>query len=118
MAPSTETKNNKRTTKHDDKLVFSVAQTEELVSEKKIAERLYGMMVKSLGIKMTEEDEKLKIMIPNSVQPLLPEFGKMVFDDLPDSLPLMRDIEHDNNLVLGASPPNPLPYRVIISESR
>lgn len=64
------------------------------MNEIKVAEGLCVMMDISLGIKMVEEKKKLKIVISESLQSLLEEFVEVVSDDLLDSLPPMRDIQH------------------------
>lgn len=45
-----------------------------------------------MGIKKTKENEKTKIVITERVHQLLAEFSELVSDNLPDSLPLKRDI--------------------------
>lgn len=57
----------------------------------KAAEGFYAMMVRSFGIKKAELEEKPKIVIPDSMQPLLAEFGELMSDDFRDSLLPMRD---------------------------
>lgn len=58
-----------------------------------------------LGIDMTGEKEKPKIVTTDSMQPLLKEFSDMVSDDPPNSLPPMHHI----NLMPESSLPN-LPH--------
>lgn len=70
---------------------------------------MYVMMVRSLGIEKTEENEKQKIVISESVQPLLTEFSELESDDLLDSLSLMRNIHHHIDLVPNVSLSN-LPH--------
>lgn len=99
------------------KPVFTVAPTKEkFVSERKAAELIYVMLVKSLGIEKTEQEEKLKIVILERVQPLLVKFSKLVFDNLPDSLPPMKDIQHHIDLVPGDSLLNFLHYQISLQE--
>lgn len=78
----------------------------------KVAKGFYVMIVRSMGIKKAEEDEKLMIVILDIVQPPLAEFGEVMLDDSHDSLPLMRDIKHQFDLVHGASLLNLLYYRI------
>lgn len=58
------------------KLIFSVSWTEkEFVSEMKADKGLYVMVVRFLGIKKAEKKEKFKIVISESLQPLLAKFS-------------------------------------------
>ena len=59
------------------------------MSEIKAAEGLFVLVVRSLGIEKTEEEEKPKIQIPEVVLPLLDRFSELISDDLPDILPPM-----------------------------
>lgn len=47
-----------------------------------------------MDIEKAEDDEKLKIVIPDCMQPQLAKFGELDYRDFPNSLPLMRDIQH------------------------
>ncbi|GJX56938.1 transposon ty3-I gag-pol polyprotein [Tanacetum coccineum] len=55
--------------------------------------------------------------IPVVVKPLLAEFSKIVADDTPDALPPLRNIQHQFDLILGASLPNLPYYRMSPKES-
>lgn len=101
MLPSKDTGSHMKTIQLTIKLVFTVAYIDrEFVSEMKMAEGLYVMVVRSLGIEKIEEKEKPKIVIHERVQPLLVEFSELMSDDLTDSLSAIRDIEHHIDLVL------------------
>lgn len=56
------------------------------------ANEIYAILVKSLGVQREEDGSKLAIAIPEIVQPLISEFSELVSEDLPSSLPSMRDI--------------------------
>lgn len=48
--------------------------------------------------------------VPKVVQPLLEECKKLIPKELPNILPSIKDIQHQINLVPGASLPNFLHY--------
>ena len=66
------------------------------------SKQVFVIVVSDGGPKATPE-------IPVALQPLLKEFGELFLDEMPAGLPLMCDIQHHIDLVLGASLPN-LPY--------
>nr|GEZ67074.1 reverse transcriptase domain-containing protein [Tanacetum cinerariifolium] len=51
-------------------------------------------------------------LIPNLVQPLLSQFQDVFSDDIPTSLPLMRDIQHCIDFIPGFTIPNKPAYRM------
>jgi hypothetical protein len=51
------------------------------------------------------------------IQPLLNEFKEIVVDDLPTSLPPLRSISHQIDLIPGSSLPNKSPYQMTPTES-
>nr|GEY25570.1 transposon Ty3-I Gag-Pol polyprotein [Tanacetum cinerariifolium] len=56
----------------------------------------YALVVK--GVKDVMENA-----IPVVIKPLLPEFRKIVTDDMPDALPPLRNIQHQIDLIPGAN---------------
>lgn len=93
--------------------VFIIAQTEgEFMKDVESGGEIYAALVKDLGIPAPGHTLKAAVTIPDIVQPLITEFHELVADDLPQSLPPMRDIQHQIDLVPGASLPNLPHYRM------
>ncbi|KAH7565561.1 hypothetical protein JRO89_XS09G0227400 [Xanthoceras sorbifolium] len=64
----------------------------------------------------SHEDGKPMIEIPYKVQPLLSQFQSLFPDELLATLPPMREIQHNIDLIPGASLPNLPHYRLSPSE--
>ncbi|GJS33558.1 transposon ty3-I gag-pol polyprotein [Tanacetum coccineum] len=71
----------------------------------------YALVVKGV-------EDVMKNAIPAIIKPLLAEFGKIVKDDRPDTLPPLRNIQHQIDLFLGPSLPNIPHYRMSPKESK
>ncbi|GJS95323.1 transposon ty3-I gag-pol polyprotein [Tanacetum coccineum] len=91
-------------------LVTLVASPKEFQSEKKETGVSYTLVMK--GVK-----DVMKNAIPAVGKRLLAEFSKIVTDDTPDALPPLRNIQHQIDLILGASLPNLPYYRMSPKES-
>nr|GEU44494.1 putative mitochondrial protein [Tanacetum cinerariifolium] len=91
-------------------LVTLVASTKEFQAERKETGVSYALIVK--GIKDVMENA-----ISAVIKPLLAEFSKIVADDTPDALPPLRNIQHQIDLIPGASLPNLCHYRMSPKES-
>jgi len=77
-----------------------MAKFEAEVRESRVIYMLIGKMEVENGI------------IPSSVEPLLQEFGVIFPAELPETLPPLRDIQHQINLVPSANLPNRPHYRM------
>ena len=88
---------------------FLIVSSNEPDMEKdmKEAEMVFPIVVKGLLTAAKEEIE-----IPLEVQKILKGFQELVSEDLPNELPPMRDIQHQIDLVPGASLPNLPHYRM------
>ncbi|XP_071694756.1 uncharacterized protein [Rutidosis leptorrhynchoides] len=63
-----------------------------------------------------EQANKVGHHIPVEVKGLLHEFSDVLLDDIPLGLPLMRDVQHCIDFVLGSTIPNKPAYRMNPSE--
>ena len=51
---------------------------------------------------LLQKEEKLQLDIPSDRRKILDEYRDVMPDELPDGLPLIRDIQHHIDLMLGA----------------
>ncbi|XP_031405672.1 uncharacterized protein LOC116214403 [Punica granatum] len=83
----------------------------EIEVDFKESKELHVLIVKDLP------SQKQIVEVPQEVKPLLAEFEEIIPEELPDRLPPMRDIQHQIDLILGASLPILPHYRMSPHES-
>ena len=91
-------------------LVTLVSSPKEFQAERKETGVSYALVVKGV-------EDGMDNVIPEVIKPVLEEFIKVVADDTPDSLPPLRNIQHQIDLVPRASLPNLPHYRMSPKES-
>uniref|UniRef100_A0A6N2KHU6 RNA-directed DNA polymerase n=1 Tax=Salix viminalis TaxID=40686 RepID=A0A6N2KHU6_SALVM len=99
----------------DPSLLLLVTSFADLEEEVKEAREVHVVVVRALVVteKGAREEE-----VPKRVQSLLGEFSALVSEELPDDLPPLRDIQHQIDLVPGASLPNLPHYRMSPKENQ
>ena len=102
MAPVTHFE--KSPEKTSDSFLIMTTSNQELEGDVREAQAFYPVVVKGLLTTESKENEPSK-----EVKEILNDFKELVADDLPPELPPMRDIQHQIDLIPGASLPN-LPY--------
>ncbi|GKB69474.1 reverse transcriptase [Tanacetum coccineum] len=65
---------------------------------------------------VVEEANELAPLVHVHVQPLLSEFSDVIPDDIPLGLPIMQDIQHCIDFILGSAVPNKPAYRMNTKE--
>jgi hypothetical protein len=83
----------------------------QFMEEVKTAKTMLTLVVKGV-----ESDSKA--VIPRLIRSILEEFGDLTLTELPTELPPLRDIQHQIDLVLGASLPNVPHYRMSLEEHK
>ncbi|GJU70909.1 transposon ty3-I gag-pol polyprotein [Tanacetum coccineum] len=94
---------------HDVDARHQGVSPKEFQDENKETGVSYALLVK--GVKDVVENA-----IPAVIKPLLPEFGKIMADDTLDALPLLRNIQHQIDLIPGQILPTH--YRMSPKESK
>ncbi|GJZ91397.1 putative nucleotidyltransferase, ribonuclease H [Tanacetum coccineum] len=92
-------------------LVTLVASPKEFQAERKETGVSYALVVKGV-------EDVMENAIPTVIKLLLAEFGKIMMDDTSDALPPLRNIQHQIDLIHGASLPNLPHYRMSPKESK
>ncbi|PRQ42827.1 putative nucleotidyltransferase, Ribonuclease H [Rosa chinensis] len=93
---------------------FLTLSSSELEMERAFKESEVFCPVVIKGLLSAEKEE---VVIPKEVQDMLGDFEELISDELPNELPPMRDIQHQIDLVPGASLPNLPHYRMSPKEN-
>ena len=106
-----------------------LAPQREVVTHASVIEKGTNLLSMSQFLKEAEEEGVVYILMPCKegaiindevsvkLQEVLTEFTDLMPENLPPSLPPMRDIQHHIDLVPGSSLPNRLAYRLSLKES-
>lgn len=76
--------------------------------------QIHALTVKEL---VDEQAKEKRQNIPEAINPLLADFEEILPDELSYTLPSMRDIQHQIDLVAGANLPNLPHYQMSLNES-
>lgn len=93
------------------KITSSKLKIQEEVQE---TTQIHALTVKVL---VDEQAKEKRENIPEAINPLLANFEEILPDELSYTLPSMRDIQHQIDLVAGANLPNLPHYQMSLNES-
>lgn len=82
----------------------TMLSAKDVIKEMKVIGCCYALVVK--------RGEEIENIVPHDVAKLLEEFNDVIPNELPNGLPLKRDIQHHIDLILGAALPNQAAYRM------
>ncbi|CAL9010913.1 unnamed protein product [Prunus brigantina] len=112
MATTTPSKQSVEPKTRSSSFLTLISSEQELNEAVKEAECFCPLVLKGLFKLGRGEDD-----IPQDVQQILSQFQELLSENLPNELPLMRDIQHRIDLVPGASLPNLPHYRMSPKEN-
>ncbi|XP_042478787.1 uncharacterized protein LOC122059821 [Macadamia integrifolia] len=96
---------NPKPSKGEGNNLLSKSKIDKAIEESKV---VYALVVL--------EKNEANYVIPSQVQPLLQEFKDVAPEELPPSLPPIRDIQHCIDFISGAVIPNKAAYRMSLQE--
>ncbi|XP_020258806.1 uncharacterized protein LOC109835232 [Asparagus officinalis] len=88
-----------------EKKNFLVVDNEDFMKDVKQSDEIYALVVSG-------KEESTTVETPHEVQTLLQQFDAVMPDDLPSELPMLRDVQHQIDLIPGSRLPNLPHYRM------
>ena len=85
----------KKSDKGEDKIVMNLINHDQIEKSLNEGSTCYALVAR-------KAEPKIGVHISWHIKPILEEFSKILPQDLPGESPLMRDIQHDIDLVSGA----------------